>query len=642
VSLLIIAVVVLAAVAAVVVLVPKGRRDDLVKPSDGPKSGESIWTGPIDPERAGRMPPEQPKGATGSPRPPGFREAAQDSGITFRMAFLPNEQGEKFKVNLYDHGCGVVVGDYDADGHDDIYLLNQLGPNGLYKNAGNGTFTDATATAGVGLGDRICVGATFADYDNDGDQDLYVTSTRGGNVLFQNQGNGTFQDATDKAGLALVAHSQTAAFFDCDNDGYLDLLVTNSAQWIFDYDDDSRYFRGGENLWELAASPKEYNVLYRNNRDGTFTDMTAQAGMEGPGWGGDVAAFDYDEDGYVDLFVTNMFGRSRLYRNLGSGKFADVTQETLGRTSWGAIGSKAFDYNNDGRLDLLVADMHSDMWVPYGGPETIEEMLKRTDHKKYPGVTGGSSEIGREAVTETEERFQDQLQIRYEEVLFGNTMFRNAGNGRFDEVSDKTNLETFWPWGVATGDFNNDGHEDVFLPSGMGYPWFYWRSPLMINGGNGTFTDRCRTEGIEPPARGIYLEQPIGGKRAARSSRCAATGDFDGDGRLELVVNNFNDQPYYFKNNFPRRNYVAFRLRGSASNRDAVGAVVRVRVGNAVMTRLVQAAGGYLSQSSKTVYFGLGDNSRIDRVEVVWPRGTKQVIEEPQINTRHDLTEPGD
>src|SRR5882672_10190430 len=143
--------------------------------------------------------PESPR-EQAAQRPAGFRDVARDAGITFRMAFLPSEQGEKFKINLYDHGCGVAVGDFDGDGFDDIYFCNQLGPNALYRNKGDGTFEDVTKKAGVALGDRICVGATFADYDNDGLTDLYVTSTRGRNVLFRNLGQGKFADVSEQAG----------------------------------------------------------------------------------------------------------------------------------------------------------------------------------------------------------------------------------------------------------------------------------------------------------------------------------------------------------------------------------------------------------------------------------------------------------
>ena len=161
----------------------------------------------------------------------------------------------------------------------------------------------------------------------------------------------------------------------------------------------------------------------------------------------------------------------------------------------------------------------------------------------------------------------------------------------------------------------------------------------MMNNGNGTFTDRARTLGIEPPPGGIYLPEKIGGKSAARSSRCAATADFANDGRLGIVTNNFNDGPYYFKNRFPRRNYIAFRLRGTRSNRDAIGAVVKIYTGKEVMLRQVQAAGGYLSQSSKTVHFGLGDRPRVERVEIRWPSGRRQTVKNPALNKRHDVLE---
>jgi hypothetical protein len=565
----------------------------------------------------------------------GFRESGRQSGLLFFMNFLPEEQGENFKVNLYDHGCGVAVGDFDGDGHEDMYLCNQLGYNALFRNKGDGTFEDVTRKAGVALGDRVCVAATFADYDNDGHQDLYVTSTRGGNILFHNRGDGTFEDVTAKAGLALVAHSQTAAFFDYNNDGLLDLFVTNTAKWTMDKARTGAY-SGPDNLWQMAASPHENNVLYRNNGNGTFTDVTAKAGLQGKGWGGDVAIFDFDEDGHMDVFVTNMFGANQLYRNNGDGTFTDVTKRVLGRTSFGAIGSKAFDFNNDGRLDLFIADMHSDMWLewtysPHSWP--AERFRKKYDH-----VSGPLFDEDPKAQSQ-EQRLKNLFQLRYQDLLFGNTLFKKLPSGQFAEVSDKAGMETWWPWGVATGDFDNDGFEDVFLPSGMGFPYDYWPSALMMNNGDETFTDRATQLGIEPPAEGKYGKTPIGGKPPARSARCAATADFDGDGRLELVVNNFNDRASYFKNQFPQQNYIAFRLTGTRSNRDAIGALVRIYMGNEVMVRQVHAAGGYLSQSSRTLHFGLGRRSQIDRVEIRWPKRNKQSILAPPINTLHRVSE---
>jgi enediyne biosynthesis protein E4 len=571
-----------------------------------------------------------------APKIPGFRECAAEVGIKWKMQFLPNEQGETFKINLYDHGCGLAVGDFEGTGREGLYFCNQLGPNALFRNRGDGTFEEVTKEAGVALGDRVSVAATFVDYDNDGKLDLFVTSTRGGNVLFRNKGGGKFEDVTKKAGLVHVGHSQSALFFDYNNDGFLDLLLTNTGHWTTDeYDRRFRSYVGKDivtNVKALGPQSREFNILYRNNGDGTFTDVTEKSGLKGLGWAGDAVAFDYDGDGLLDVFVTNMFGRSQLYHNNGDDTFTDVTLKVLGRTPWGGVGAKVFDFNNDGRLDLFVADMHSDMWMGLDRTHRTLEAAKENEKRKFNTHTGQEAQV---------KIWGNQLEWAPEDIFFGNGFYRNDGKGKFKEISEDAGLETFWPWGAATGDFDNDGYEDVFVPSGMGYPFYYWPNYLLMNQGNETFHDQARELGIEPPEGGEYPTQ-IAGAKAARSSRCAVTGDFDGDGRLEIVVNNFNDPPYYFKNEFPRKNYIAFRLTGKKCNRDAIGALVKLVIGKEVMLRQVQGSAGYLSQSSNTVHFGLGQRSRIDRVEITWPGEPKlQTIENPKINDLHKITQAG-
>jgi hypothetical protein len=578
---------------------------------------------------SGREDSTSAQNMSGRASPAGFRDVAEVSGLDFRMNFLSGEQGENFKINLYDHGCGLAAADYDGDGHDDLLLLNQLGANALYRNRGDGTFERVTDDASpLALVDRICVGAAFGDYDNDGDQDVYITSTRGGNVLFQNEG-GQFRDVTEEAGVTLVAHSQTPAFFDYDNDGDLDLYVTNTAKWTSDeFNSGDGYYVGPSVLGQFVGGRDNYehNVLFRNEGQGRFVDVTEEAGLQGQGWSSDVAVFDYDEDGYADIFVANMFGQSQLYRNDGRGHFRDVAGEVLKRTSFGAIGSKVFDYDNDGRLDLFVSDMHSDMWrIPKEAAEVKPQM-------KPERIEGPWGKI-----------LVDDFGDDYSKLFFfGNTLYRNEGRGAFNEKSDFAGMETFWPWGIVAGDFDNDGDQDVFLASGMGYPFYYWPNYLMFNRGDGTFVDQASQEGVEPPAAGNYLPHSIAGQRAARSSRCVVTGDFDGDGRLDLVVNNFNDHPYYFKNQFPRRHYVAFRLRGTKSNRDAVGAVVRLRAGERIMVRQVHCSGGYLSQSSKTLHFGLDDTDQIQDIEIRWPSGITQTLGSIETDRLHRIVEPED
>ena len=555
------------------------------------------------------------------------------------MAFLPGEQGLHFKINLYDHGSGVCVADVDGNGADDVYLVNQLGPNALYLNDGHGRFTDVTAGAGVALGDRICVGAAFGDLDGDGDQDLYVTSVRGGNVLFRNDGgtggNLRFTDVTADAGLTLVAHSWAPTMFDADGDGDLDLFVTNTAEWTTaKRDTTDRYFEGKASLFDLVDSPVEHDRFYRNDGRLRFTDVTAAAGLSGPGWDGDTAVFDYDVDGDLDLFVANMFGKSALHRNDGACKFTDVTHDVLGATSWGAAASKVLDIDGDGRLDLLVTDMHSDMWMPIDMP-----LASIDQRRKFAGPEGDAVETGRTSVEQAAD-LKRKLNAPATGAIYGSTLFHALGGGRFEEISDKAGAETLWPWGIGAADFDLDGDEDVFLASGMGFPYPYIHSPFLVNQGDGTFVDRCNELGTEPPPGGRLLDTSIGQFDAPRSSRAVAVADFDADGRPDMVVNNFNDRAFLWMNRLPARHWAAFRLKSACGAAEAIGATVTLRAGGKTMVRMVQAAGGYLGQDSRTLHFGLGDATKIDSCEIRWPCGKVRSLEAPAIDSVQNVTEP--
>ena len=569
--------------------------------------------------------------APSAPRDLFFRDVAKEAGVGFWMAYLPDEQGENFKINLYDHGAGVAVADVDGDGDDDVYFCNQLGPNALYRNDGGWRFTDVTKAAGVAVDDRISVAAAFGDVDADGDADLYVTTTRGGNVFFRNRGDGTFEDATEAAGLALVAHAQAAAFFDADGDADLDLLVTATAKWTTStFDPRQRYFLGPEGLFELVDSPPERNAFYRNRGDGTFEDATEAAGLAGPGWSGDVVAFDADDDHDLDVFVTNMFGRSALLQNDGKGRFTDVTAASLPTTSFGTIGARAFDADGDGRLDLLLSDMHSDMWT-----QAMDVPKPADAPKKWPGLFGPRAD----PADPVQAGLLKRLGYRVDGVLFGNTFLRALGGGRFEERSDAAGLETWWPWGVVTGDFDADGAEDVFFASGMGYPFEYWPCALLRNDGTGRFADRTADSGVDPVdgrTRGPKLRD----RAISRSSRAAATADFDGDGRLDLVVNNFNGGPFLFRNESRPRAWVGVRLVGAGKNRDAIGALARVTAGGRTIVRQVHAASGYLAQSSLALHVGLGDATRIDRCEIRWPDGSTQVVPDLAPGRWHTVRQP--
>src|SRR5580765_6476939 len=290
-----------------------------------------------------------------------FTDQLKQSGITFRNRAVPYATSLYMPVH-YDHGTGISVADVDGDGLYDIYFVNQLGGNELWRNLGNGKFENITERAGVGLKDRVSVAAAFGDVNNSGHQDLFVTTVNEGNVLLQNDGKGHFKDISREAGVDLSAHSSGAFFFDYDNDGLPDLLVCNVGIYTSNEKGPEGAYVGMKDAFagHLHAERFEYPVLYKNLGNYKFRDVTKEVGLDPHGWCGDATFADLNGDGYPGIYFLNMQGANHYYENIGGKKFVEKTPQYFPKTPWGAMGVKFFDFDNDGKMDLLVTDMHSD------------------------------------------------------------------------------------------------------------------------------------------------------------------------------------------------------------------------------------------------------------------------------------------
>ena len=558
-----------------------------------------------------------------------FVDKLRESGITFSHHAV-DDVTKHMRMGHYDHGSAVAVADVDGDGLYDIYFVNQVGGNELWKNLGGGKFKNITQEAGVGVPGRVSVAAAFADIDNSGHQDLFVTTVRGGNVLFENDGHGHFKNITQAAGLGLVAHSSGAFFFDYDNDGLLDLLVCNVGKYTEDDKGPNGEYIAIPNAFDGHLHPDryEYPVLYKNMGHHQFKDVTAQVGLSPHGWCGDATFSDLNGDGWPDIFLLNMQGHSHYYENQGGKKFIEKTDEYFPKTPWGAMGIKFFDYDNDGRIDLFIVDMHSDM-SDEPGPE---------NEKKKSTITWTDSYI----------------QGTKSDYIWGNALYHNAGNGRFDEVSDRLGVETYWPWGPSVGDLNADGWDDIFIASGMSYPYRYGINSLLLNDRGKRFDDAEFVLGIEP-RKNLYTpwfeidcsdpherqaQEKLNSKvcagqsgksivMAPRSSRSSVIFDLDNDGDLDIVTNDFNSEPQVLVSDLAERkkiHWLQVTFEGTHSNRNGLGATVRVHAGGLTYTKYNDGKSGYLAQSVLPLYFGLGNATKIDRVEVEWPSGKKQVL----------------
>ena len=559
-----------------------------------------------------------------------FTDRVAESGITF-VHRIVSDAGRNYKAVHYDHGNGIAAADVDGDGLLDLYFVTQVGANGLWRNLGGGRFEDVTEAAGVGVADRIGVTASFADIDNDGDPDLYVTTVRGGNVLFENDGTGTFRDITAASGLGYVGHSSGAVFFDYDRDGRLDLFLTNVGVYTTGVigGDGYRYYVGFEEdafRGHLFPERTEQSLLFRNEGGNRFADVSAATGLQDRRWSGDANLVDLNEDGWTDLYVLNMQGDDEYYENVGGTRFVARGRDVFPRTSWGAMGLAVLDFNNDGRLDIYVTDMHSDMSQEVGPADEKRKAVMIWDREM---VGDGSTSI------------------------WGNAFFMNLGSGQFREVSDEIGAENYWPWGPSAGDLNADGYEDLFVASSMNFPFRYGVNTVLLNNAGTRFLDAEFILGVEPREGGLTTPWFVLGEEdrlptftgtprdvtvmAARGSRSAVILDLDDDGDLDIVTSEFNAAPMVLVSDLADRQgirYLKVRLEGAASNRDGLGAVVRVTAGGRTYTQLHDGKSGYLSQSSMPLYFGLGAASSVERIDVRWPSGAEQTVPGPlDVNT---------
>jgi hypothetical protein len=498
------------------------------------------------------------------------------------IKFVNYRGNEGIAINREIFGPGVCVADFDGDGLQDVYFVNGRDlyhrgievRNALYHNNGDGTFTDVTEKAGV-PGTGYGMGCVWGDYNNSGFPSLYVTQY-GRNVLYRNNGDGTFTDVTDKAKVAgtesgTLFHSG-AAFFDYDRDGLLDLYVAGYVN-----------LEAGPRYCPLAAvqsscAPSAYkgsaNILYHNNGDGTFSNVTVASGVyKADGKGLAVGVGDYDNDGWPDLFGANDGVPSFLFHNDHNGKFTEVgITSGMAMTARGnvmaAMCISLGDYDNDGWLDLYISDFQ-----------------KASDHIWHNDHQGDfwdvSSEVGIEYPT------RDQLSF---------------GGGFFD--------------------YDNDGWLDLFIANGHVYPemesidpqtHFKQINTLFHNEGNGKFVETTTQAGD--------------GFKTPYAGRGVAFADFDNDGFVDIVVGNNGDPPLLLHNSGGNGNhFVNFRLVGTKSNRDAMGARIRIAVGGLPQIREIAGGGSYLSQSDLRANFGLGKATRVDTVEINWPSGLKQAF----------------
>lgn len=518
-----------------------------------------------------------------------FTDVTQAAGID-----VHHFSGRRTSQLPEDVGSGAAWGDYDGDGRLDLYVVNEVGPltmtpeevaaspihNALYRNNGDGTFAEVSAAAGVdfrGWG----MGAAWGDVDNDGRPDLFVTAY-GENVFYHNDGDGTFTERTAPAGLGGRTGFWTGASWgDYDRDGFLDLYVTGYVRYVPEPGGQASLQYDAEVPASLNPSSfvPERNLLYHNEGDGTFTEVAEQAGVSDPNGRGFAAAWaDFDEDGWPDLYVANDVSDNVLFRNRGDGTFDDVSHEALVADYRGAMGIAVGDWDGDTDVDLFITH-----WIAQ-------------ENALYNNMRADAARLGQPQL--------DGFQFMDEADRYG------LGQVALDFIG----------WGTSFFDYDNDGRLDLFVVNGSTFQQA--EAPhLLAPMRDQLFWNRG-------PEEGFFEVSPVAGDyfRKALVGRGAAFGDYDDDGDVDVFVVNNGGPGVLLRNDGGSGNrWIKVHLTGRQSNRQAIGARLRVVAGGRVQVRQVGAQPSYGSQNSLVEHVGLGTAARVDTLEVVWPSGQRQL-----------------
>ncbi len=534
---------------------------------------------------------------------------AEDTGVmtdnTYDDPRMKGDLYQEFETSSV--GTGIAIGDYDGDGLPDIFVVSKTGRCWLYRNLGGYKFEDVTQKAGVGGTPGVWTqGATFVDINNSGRLDIYVCRYNAPNLLYINQGDGTFKEMAHEYGLDVADSSVMAAFSDYDRDGWLDVYIAT-------------------NILNITTHPNgQRGFLFHNNRNGTFTNVTQAAGITTESQSHSATWWDYDNDGWPDLYVANDYGHpDMLYHNNRDGTFTDVLGRVLPHTSFSSMGSDLGDVNNDGYIDFLAADMAA------------------TSHQRDQHL-----------IADARGRDQEAQEIPGAAPKYHrNALLLNTGTGSFREGAFLAGLAaTDWTWSVRLEDLDNDGRLDLFVTNG--FPRDPGADVVERMMRAETPAERVRIMYESPPQAEVHLALRNMGDLEFRNvsaewgvakkgvSFGAALGDLSGDGNLDIVYSNFHSGVTLLRNDCDSGHVVNVYLRGTVSNRYGVGATVRVESALGLQVRQLTLSRGYMSSSEPMLHFGLGADTSIRRMVVMWPSGHVQTFENLAVDQRYTVTEP--